>query len=173
MAHIFEKFSLSGKVALVTGGAGLLGREFCLTLAQAGAEVFVADLNLGLAESAAAEISAQGFDAHGIMLDVTDPSSVNSVVAEIVTRSGRVDVLVNSAALDPKFDPQHASTSSNAFESYPLKSWQDGKIRSRLRKSCFFCNHRRRYALFAKLLHLHQKIELTRKQEQNPHRRFP
>ncbi|MBP9675690.1 MAG: SDR family oxidoreductase [Anaerolineaceae bacterium] len=125
MAHIFEKFSLSGKVALVTGGAGLLGREFCLTLAQAGAEVFVADLNLGLAESAAAEISAQGFDAHGIMLDVTDPSSVNSVVAEIVTRSGRVDVLVNSAALDPKFDPQHASTSSNAFESYPLKSWQD------------------------------------------------
>ncbi len=125
MTNIHEKFSMQGRVALVTGGAGLLGREFCLTLAQAGAEVYAADLNRAAAEEAAIEISSQGLAAHGIALDVTDPASVESVVAEIVSRSGRIDVLVNSAAMDPKFDPEHATSGSNAFETYPLKSWQD------------------------------------------------
>jgi 2-deoxy-D-gluconate 3-dehydrogenase len=125
MSTIFEKFSLQGRVALVTGGAGLLGKEFCLTLAQAGAEVFAADLNREAADSVAREIAEQGLAAHGIALDVTDPASVQSVVDEIVTLTGRIDVLVNSAAMDPKFDPQHATTSSNAFETYPLGSWQD------------------------------------------------
>ncbi|HQM53991.1 MAG TPA: SDR family oxidoreductase [Anaerolineaceae bacterium] len=125
MTSIFEKFSLKGRVALVTGGAGLLGKEFCLTLAQAGAQVYVADLNLSAAESAAQTITAQGHSACGIRLDVTNPDSVQSVVDEIVSRSGSIDVLVNSAAMDPKFDPGHAQTNSNAFETYPLGSWQD------------------------------------------------
>ena len=45
MADIFDKFKLDGQTAVVTGGAGLLGKEFCRTLAQAGAAVVVADLN--------------------------------------------------------------------------------------------------------------------------------
>jgi 2-deoxy-D-gluconate 3-dehydrogenase len=47
------------------------------------------------------------------------------VVKEIVSKSGSLDVLVNSAALDPKFDPTHARDNSNAFESFPLKAWQE------------------------------------------------
>ena len=125
MSEIFEKFSLKGKVALVTGGAGLLGREFCLTLAQAGAVVYAADLNGDAAEQVAAGLRAAGFQSHGVQLDVTDPSSTSAVVEKIIKNSGSIDVLVNSAAMDPKFDPQHAVTSSNAFEDYPLKSWQD------------------------------------------------
>jgi len=125
MTQIFEKFSLNGRVALVTGGAGLLGREFCLTLAQAGAEVYAADLNDEAADQVASEIAEQGYTARGIALDVTDPASVTAVVDEIVNRSGHIDVLVNSAAMDPKFDPQHATSNSNAFETYPLGSWQD------------------------------------------------
>lgn len=125
MSDIFDKFSLIGRVALVTGGAGLLGEEFCLTLAQAGAEVYVADLNLELAKKVANELIQQDFKAYAIQVDVTNPESTNAVVAEIVSKSGRIDVLVNSAAMDPKFDPQHSPTSSNAFEDYPLKSWQD------------------------------------------------
>lgn len=125
MSSILEKFSLKGRVALVTGGAGLLGKEFCLTLAQAGAEVFAADLNGDAAESVARDIASQGYSIAGVALDVTDPASVRYVVNEIVTRTGRIDVLVNSAAMDPKFDPQHATNSSNAFETYPLGSWQD------------------------------------------------
>ena len=125
MSDVLEKFSLKGKVAMVTGGAGLLGKEFCLTLAQAGAVVYAADLNAEAVNAVAAELAQKGYEAYGIRLDVTDPTSAAAVVDEIVARSKRLDVLVNSAALDPKFDPQHASSSSNAFEDYPLKSWQD------------------------------------------------
>ena len=125
MTSIYDKFSMQGRVALVTGGAGLLGKEFCLTLAQAGAEVYAADLDRDAAESTAHTISKQGLTTRGIALDVTDPAAVQAVVAEIVSRSGRIDVLVNSAAMDPKFDPDHAVTSSNAFETYPLSSWQE------------------------------------------------
>lgn len=125
MSEIFEKFSLKGRVALVTGGAGLLGKEFCLTLAQAGATVYAADLNENAVQAVADDLTRQGFEAFGIRLDVTDPASAAAVVDEIVARSKRLDILVNSAAMDPKFDPQHAQTNSNAFEDYPLKSWQD------------------------------------------------
>lgn len=123
--NIMEKFSLKGRVALVTGGAGLLGREFCKTLAEAGAVVYCADLNKEAAEQAAANLADQGLDIHGIQLDVTSQESVELVVETIVTGSNSLDILVNSAALDPKFDPTHAQNNSNAFESYPLKSWQD------------------------------------------------
>lgn len=125
MGKILEKFSLNGRVALVTGGAGLLGREFCLTLAQAGAEVYAADLNKEAVQDLSREMDNQGFNVHGITLNVTDPASVHAVVDEIVSRSMHIDVLVNSAAMDPKFDPDHAQTSNNAFETYPLGSWQD------------------------------------------------
>lgn len=125
MPDIFEKFTLKGKVAMVTGGAGLLGKEFCLTLAQAGAVVYAADLNIKAVQTVAEELVKQGFEAYGIKLDVTDPDSVTGTVNEIVSRSNQLDVLVNSAAMDPKFDPQHATSTSNAFEDYPLKSWQE------------------------------------------------
>jgi len=125
MSDIFAKFSLAGRVALVTGGAGLLGKEFCLTLAQAGAEVYAADLNFDAAKAVAEDLTDRGFKAFALKLDVTSPQSVNAAVENIVSQSGHIDVLVNSAALDPNFDPQHAQTSSNAFEDYPLKSWQD------------------------------------------------
>lgn len=125
MSEIFEKFSLKGKTALVTGGAGLLGKEFCLTLAQAGAVVYAADLNAEAVEAVADTLRATGYTAHGIRLDVTDSTSAASVIDQIVANTGHLDVLVNSAALDPKFGPEHAQDSSNAFESYPLQSWQD------------------------------------------------
>ena len=125
MSDIMEKFSLKGKVALVTGAAGLLGKEFCLTLAQAGAEVYAADLNEKAVLAEAENLVGQGYPVHGIRLDVTDPHSTASVVADIVSRSGTINILVNSAAMDPKFDPDHPASNSNAFEDYPLKSWQD------------------------------------------------
>ena len=121
---ILDKFSLKGKVALVTGGAGLLGREFCRTLAEAGAVVYCADLHPELVNAVAADMKAQNLDVRPIQLDVTDPASAESAVDEIVNQSGSLDVLVNSAALDPKFDPEHMESGSNAFEDYPLDQWQ-------------------------------------------------
>ena len=120
---ILDKFKLNGRVAVVTGGAGLLGSEFCRTLAEAGALVMVADLN-GIAATATAEaIKQKGLKAQAVQVDVTNPESVRNMVEAAVYAGGSLDILVNCAALDPKFDPQHAGTHTNSFEEYPLESW--------------------------------------------------
>ena len=125
MTQTLDLFDMTGRVAVVTGGAGLLGKEFCRALAEVGAQVVVADLNASAAEAAAAALSAVGpVPAVGIGLDVTQPASVQHMVETILNRFQRLDVLVNSAALDPKFDPNNQlSQQANAFETYPLEAW--------------------------------------------------
>jgi NAD(P)-dependent dehydrogenase (short-subunit alcohol dehydrogenase family) len=124
MTNIFEKFTLAGKVALVTGGAGLLGKEFCRTLAEAGAMVYLADQTPDLVNHS---VNLQKMEnIHGIVIDVTNLKSCQQCVDKIVTASGSLDILVNSAALDPKFDSSHAQPYNDAFEDYPLQLWRDG-----------------------------------------------
>ena len=125
MANIFDKFRLDGQVALVTGGAGLLGKEFCRTLAQAGASVVVADLKESAAAEAAQSLQVEGAQTLPVGVDVTDPDSVNDMVKQTLKKFGRLDVLVCSAAMDPKFDSSHVGEQgANAFESYPLSAWK-------------------------------------------------
>lgn len=125
MSNIFDKFRLDGQVAVVTGGAGLLGKQFCRTLAQAGAGVVVADLNRITAITIADNLEKDGFAAMGVGLDVTDPVSTEEMVAAALNRFGRLDVLVCSAAMDPKFDSEHQTHhASNAFETYPVEAWR-------------------------------------------------
>jgi 2-deoxy-D-gluconate 3-dehydrogenase len=124
-----DLFGLTGRTALVTGGAGLLGAQFCRTLAQAGAQVVIADVNRQAGEELAGSLTNDGYPAVAVQTDVTDPVSVRGMVAAALKAFGRLDILVNSAALDPKFDPQHqvdefAHPGSGAFESFPLAAWE-------------------------------------------------
>ena len=102
MTNIFEKFSLNNQVAIVTGGAGLLGREFCETLAQAGARVVVADSDLHNAELIAGNLMKERFIAYPYKVDVTDVVSVQAMTSNVLRDYGRIDILVCSAAMDPK-----------------------------------------------------------------------
>ncbi len=122
---IQEKFDLTGRVAVVTGGVGLLGAEFCKTLAEAGAAVTVVDLNAEAAHRVADELIKEGYRAKAIPADITKPDSVKALVASVLADFGRLDILVNSAALDPKFDPDAAAKgiAPGAFEDYPLEDW--------------------------------------------------
>ena len=70
---IQEKFDLTGRVAVVTGGAGLLGAEFCRTLAEGGAAVAVVDLNAEAAQKLAAALCQAGYQATGFGTDITKP----------------------------------------------------------------------------------------------------
>jgi 2-deoxy-D-gluconate 3-dehydrogenase len=122
-------FQLTDRVAVVTGGGGLLGAEFCRTLVEAGAQVVVADINTPAAESTATNLIQSGYDAMAVHTDITSPESVNRMVNVTLETYNRLDILVNSAALDPKFDPRHVHTehleaARGAFESYPLHAWQ-------------------------------------------------
>ena len=122
---ILDKFSLKDQVAIVTGGVGLLGSEFCKALAEAGAAIAVVDLNGDAANKTADGLVKDGYKAKGIATDITKPDSVNVMVATVPATFGRLDILVNSAALDPKFDPDAASKgiAPGAFEDYPLEQW--------------------------------------------------
>ena len=122
---IQDKFNLEGRVAVVTGGAGLLGAEFCKTLAEGGAAVVVADLNQEAANEVAQELTDAGYTAAGFGLDVTRIESARELASVAVSKFGGLDILVNSAALDPKFDPDAAAKgiAPGAFEDYPLEQW--------------------------------------------------
>jgi len=122
---IQEKFDLTGRVAVVTGGVGLLGAEFCRTLAEAGAAVGVVDLNASASQETADTLTKSGYHALAITTDITRPDSVNAMIEKTVSTFGRLDVLVNSAALDPKFDSDaiQKGIAPGAFEDYPLEQW--------------------------------------------------
>jgi 2-deoxy-D-gluconate 3-dehydrogenase len=122
---ILDKFNLSKRVAVVTGGAGLLGAEFCKTLAEAGAAVVVVDLNEAAAAKTADALTAAGYKALSVATDITRPDSVNALIEKTLAAFGRLDILVNSAALDPKFDPDAAARgiATGKFEDYPLEQW--------------------------------------------------
>lgn len=88
---------LSEKVIVVTGGAGLLGRRFCTAVAEQGAFVIVADLNLASAERVAEEIKATGGRADAAALDITDTVSVEDLIASLHARHGHIDAVINNA----------------------------------------------------------------------------
>ncbi len=92
---------LAGRTVLVTGGASGIGRAICERLAQEGARVAIADIDVVGAHKAAGEI---GHGVIGVALDVTDDESVKAGVGEAIARLGRVDALVNNAGWD-KVEP--------------------------------------------------------------------
>lgn len=87
---------LSGKSALITGAARGIGRGFAEAYVREGATVAIADINLAAAQAAASEI---GDAAYAVQLDVSDQISIDATIAAVVARAGKLDILINNAAL--------------------------------------------------------------------------
>lgn len=100
---------IEGRVALVTGAGGGVGREIAIQMARAGAEVWVNDLHLDRAEKACSDIEAERLVAHPVVADVTDGEAVAAMVAE----TGPIDILVNNAGIP--------------VEGFPVKSFVDSE----------------------------------------------
>ncbi len=95
---VLDRFSLAGRVALVTAGAGpLFGRSISTALAEAKATVITASRSRERNEQFAAEMKALGHDVHGLDFDLENLDSIDALHAEILSRFGRLDILVNSA----------------------------------------------------------------------------
>jgi gluconate 5-dehydrogenase len=112
--RVEELFDLTGKVAIVTGGATGLGRQIAGALAECGADVVVCARNAERCEAAAAELELLGVRALGLGCDVREPASVEAVVSRTVETLGRVDILVNNAG----------TSWGAAPEEVPLAGWQ-------------------------------------------------
>ena len=102
--HVRDLFDLTGRVAVVTGGAGLYGRQIVEALAEAGARTFMASRNLDKLRQQADAFARQGLSVTPLPLDQADQESVNALLAAVVQQAGGVDVLVNNAVLRPMRD---------------------------------------------------------------------
>ncbi|WP_197511334.1 SDR family NAD(P)-dependent oxidoreductase [Tessaracoccus coleopterorum] len=96
-----DLFSLKGRTALVTGGAGLYGRQIVRGLAEAGATTYMASRGVEALGALAAELRAEGLDVHALRLDQGDEASVLAARDEIAKQSGGLDILVNNAVARP------------------------------------------------------------------------
>jgi NAD(P)-dependent dehydrogenase (short-subunit alcohol dehydrogenase family) len=116
-----DLFSLKHKTAIVTGACGLLGREHCRALAEAGAAVVVLDVDAETCRTFAAELGAEHL---GLGADVTDRASLERVRDAVLERYGSIDVLVNNAAINDMFENPALAARQSMFEHYPLEMWK-------------------------------------------------
>ncbi len=109
--NIQKSFDLSGKIAVVTGGAGVLCAVICRALAVVGVKVVVLDLNQEAAESLAAEIRSSGGQAIAVACNVLEKESLEAAAQEVLAKFSRVDILVNGAGGNKPgatADPEHS-----------------------------------------------------------------
>jgi NAD(P)-dependent dehydrogenase (short-subunit alcohol dehydrogenase family) len=118
---IDQIFSLKGKTAIVTGAVGLIGKKHCEALADAGANVVVADVNEEVCVAFAKQLGEQHV---GIKVDVTNEASLKAARDKIVERYGSIDILVNNAAINDMFENPGLAKELSAFENYPLDAFR-------------------------------------------------
>jgi len=116
-----DLFRLDGRVAIVTGAAGLIGKRHCLALAEAGANVVACDLSQ---EAAAAVASVLPGDHMSMAVDVTSADSLSALKSAVLDRFGRIDILLNNAAVNDMVENPVAAAELSKFENYPLDLWK-------------------------------------------------
>jgi NAD(P)-dependent dehydrogenase (short-subunit alcohol dehydrogenase family) len=112
---VLDTFSLKGKVALMTGGAGLYGRQIVAALAEAGATTIIASRDVPALEQVAAEHRARGCDVSALPLDQGEEQSILALRDEIKKKWGRLDVLVNNAVSRPMKEGYQAANAAATF----------------------------------------------------------
>lgn len=119
-----DKFDLTGKVAVVTGGAGLLGSQFVTTLREANANVVAVDINDNELNSVIKK-KLDGIDNESLAfkVDICNKTELISMANTVLEKWKKIDILVNSAAIDPKFDKESADNNFT-FENFPIDQWQ-------------------------------------------------
>jgi NAD(P)-dependent dehydrogenase (short-subunit alcohol dehydrogenase family) len=121
------EFDLTDRVILITGAAGQIGTEVADAYASYGATVVLTDRNEATDMEARAKTLADRHDGAavlGLRLDVTSPDSVEQAFSQVDEHFGKLDVLVNNAAIDAKFDASQTLVEPTRFEDYPLELWE-------------------------------------------------
>ena len=116
-----ELFSLKNKVAIVTGALGLIGKNHCVALSEAGANVVVCDLDETKCKEFASSLSTKSI---GVGVDITNKSSVENLRDKTLKEFGKIDILVNNAAINDMFENPQAAAEQSMFENYPFDMWQ-------------------------------------------------
>jgi NAD(P)-dependent dehydrogenase (short-subunit alcohol dehydrogenase family) len=117
---LLDQFDLTGRVAVITGGTGMLGLQHAAAIAGAGGIPVLADVRqLGKPEL----LEKLGSQACSLQVDITSPSAVQSLLDDVLSRFNRVDILINNAANNPKVESP-GDLAKSRLEHFPLEQWQ-------------------------------------------------
>jgi NAD(P)-dependent dehydrogenase (short-subunit alcohol dehydrogenase family) len=112
-------FSLQSKTAIVTGATGLIGQNHCKALAEAGASIIVADLNIERCKDVISKLPNSERH-HVISFDITNEAEVKKAKDEIIAKYSKIDILVNNAAINDMFENPLLAGEQSMFENYPV-----------------------------------------------------
>jgi NAD(P)-dependent dehydrogenase (short-subunit alcohol dehydrogenase family) len=120
-----DKFDLTGRVALITGAAGLLGTEHASALLESGATVVLTDIDEASLAKANEKLSRNADSARILthVMDVSQSDAVRAVAKELVGAGLQIDILVNNAAIDPKVKGDQGVLETSRLENFPLEQW--------------------------------------------------
>lgn len=123
-SSVQKQLSLEGKVVVITGGAGFLGKHFAAAVSEMGGKAVLLDLNDSFLQEARDELAGVGVDTVGHSLDITEPLLVSKTIDQIVKDLGSVDVLINSAAFAMKNFQESKGDFFAPFEEYEVDLWK-------------------------------------------------
>ena len=122
-SSVKERFDLSGRVAVITGGAGLLGVKHAEAIAEMGGIPLLVDIDGERSQAAAVKITDTfGVEAVGMQVDITEPDAVEKLLDDVLNKFNRIDILVNNAANNPKVDSSRTKNLTR-LENFSLESW--------------------------------------------------
>lgn len=126
IGNVHKLFELSGKIAVITGGVGLLGIKHAEALMEYGANCILLDINTSKLNEVQEILNNQyECEAMSLCCDITDKLQVQDMLDKVIKKYGKVDILINNAANNPKFEHIEGEISPlKRFESYPVEEWQ-------------------------------------------------
>ena len=118
-------FDLSGRIIIITGATGLLGKQHANAVASAGGIPVLLDLKAEQIENLASELQSKyGVPAQGYVVDITQESEIENNKIELLNRYGKIDALVNNAANNPKVEKK-GGVNFSRLENFTLDMWED------------------------------------------------
>ena len=138
MQNLEKYFDLTGRVAIITGGTGLLGQQHAEAVAHAGGIPVLADIRVNMIDTHSPDWKTRfGEKACAIQTDITDPGSVKNLLQQVLAEFGRIDILINNAANNPKMENK-VDVEFSRMEYFPLEQW-DADLNVGL-KGAFLCS---------------------------------
>ena len=125
MVKVMDRFRMDGKVVVITGGAGLLGKKHGDAVAEAGGTPVLIDLDESAVAAASKEINdTYGINAMGLHADITQRDQLETALSDVLKVLGGVDVLINNAANNPKMNAAEGEVEPSRFECFSQEIWE-------------------------------------------------
>lgn len=124
MKSVKDAFDLTGRVAIITGAAGLLGEKHAEAICEMGGNIVLLDIDGKKVKTRAEKIAlTNGVRGIGLACDITKPEAVDKALKSILSEFGRVDILINNAANNPKVEGISKAKQWTRLENFPLDVW--------------------------------------------------